>query len=404
MSLSSTSRVQMSYIKETAFGVTPVTGVVKNLRNTGETLNYTVSKTSSAEINSYRATSSMIPTSAEAAGAINIELSFGEYDSLMEAALQGAWEPVGTLGVSAVFSATLTATTITASVSNTEFALLDKGQWFNLGGTGTANDGKLFRVSKTVAPTTTIITLDTSTPATVGGPFAATVLKGARLSNGVVQPSFTIQRAVTDADEFFSFRGMTVGSMSMNIASGSITTGDFNFMGRDSLQNNVTFMPSAPFESQAKQVMSGVSGTTCALWVGGVPLVGTFINSIALSYDNALRQQTALCTLGSVGIGVGTIAPTLDLEVYFASGATFYDELLSNANLEVAFTAFDAEGNGYIYTFPLCNVSSYTVNAGGQDADLLAQISLTPLLDLANATANMRKVMFIDRVGAAMVL
>ena len=401
MALSSTSRVQVSIIKEAAFGETPVSGVVKNLRNTGETLNYTVSKTVSAEINAYRATSSMIPTSAEAAGAINYELSFGEYDELMEAALQGTWEPVGTAGVSDVFSATLTATTITATAAEPDFLLLDRGQWFNISGTNSVNDGKLFRVSKTVAPTNTIITLDAGTPATVGGPFASTVLKAARLSNGVIQPSFTLQRTVDDVGEYFSFRGMTVGSMSLNVASGSITTGDFNFMGRDSLQDSVSLMPSAAIESQGNQVMSGVSGTTCALWVGGAPLVGTFINSIALSYDNALRNQTALCTLGSVGIGVGTIAATLDLEVYFASGATFYDELLSNANIEVAFTAFDAEGNGYIFTFPVCNVSSYTVNAGGQDADLLAQISLTPLLDLANAVPALRKVVFIDRVGEA---
>ena len=381
MALSSTSRVQISIVKEAAFGETPVSGVVKNLRNTGETLNYTVSKTVSAEINAYRATSSMIPTSAEAAGAINYELSFGEYDELIEATLQGTWEPIGTAGVSDSFSATLTADTITASAAEPDFLLLDIGQWFNIVGTGTANDGKLFRVSKTVAPTSTVITLDAGTPATVGGPFAATVLHAARLSNGVIQPSFTLQRTVDDVGEYFSFRGMTVGSMSLNVASGSITTGDFNFMGRDSLQDNVTLMPSVAIESQGNQVMSGVSGTTCALWVGGAPLVGTFINSIAMSYDNALRMQTALCTLGAVGVGVGTIAATLDLEVYFASGATFYEELLSNANIEVAFTTFDAEGNGYIFTFPMCNVSSYTVNAGSQDADLLAQISVTPLLD-----------------------
>ena len=401
MALSSTSRVQISIVKEAAFGETPVSGVVKNLRNTGETLNYTVSKTVSAEINAYRATSSMIPTSAEAAGAINYELSFGEYDELIEATLQGTWEPIGTAGVSDSFSATLTADTITASAAEPDFLLLDIGQWFNIVGTGTANDGKLFRVSKTVAPTSTVITLDAGTPATVGGPFAATVLHAARLSNGVIQPSFTLQRTVDDVGEYFSFRGMTVGSMSLNVASGSITTGDFNFMGRDSLQDNVTLMPSVAIESQGNQVMSGVSGTTCALWVGGAPLVGTFINSIAMSYDNALRMQTALCTLGAVGVGVGTIAATLDLEVYFASGATFYEELLSNANIEVAFTTFDAEGNGYIFTFPMCNVSSYTVNAGSQDADLLAQISVTPLLDLSNPVPALRKVVFIDRVGTA---
>lgn len=397
--LASTSRVAVSIIKELSFGVTPISGTSVSLRNTGETLNYTVSKTSSNEINAYRATTSMIPTSAEAAGAVNFELSFSEYDSLLAATLQGTWTPVTASGVTAVFAATILADSITATAPVTGFTTLKKGQWFTLGGTGTVNDGKLFRVDPLVDPTSTVINLDPSTPATPGGPYAATVLKSSRLSNGVTQPSFTIQREVGDVGEFFSFRGMTVSSMSLKIGTGELTTGDFNFMGRDSLQDSTTLIPGPPAASQPHQIMSSVSGTTCALWVGGVPLTGTFVNSIALSYDNALRAQNAICTLGAVGIGSGSIVATLDLELYFSSGAKFYDELLSNANTEVAFTSFDAEGNGYVFTFPKMNISSYTVNAGGKDADLLAQITLTGLLDVANADVALRKVLLIDRIG-----
>ena len=160
-------------------------------------------------------------------------------------------------------------------------------------------------------------------------------------------------------------------------------------------------MPGTPVASRNYKIMSGVSGQVCALWVGGAPLAGTFINSVALSYDNSLRAQNAICSLGAVGIGSGTINATMDIEVYFSSGATFYSQLLNNSNIEVAFTAIDTDGNGYVFTFPAANVSTYTVNAGGKDADLMAQITLTALLDLGNVTPALRKVAFIDRVGAA---
>ena len=406
MPLASSSLVQVRYIKESVFGTTPVAGNPKNLRITGESLSYSLSKSSSDEINAYRAVTSMVATSAEASGSINAEMQFGEYDDLMAGVLQSTWGAFGTNGIGVAFSATLTSTTITAgapTVGTSLFTLLKAGQWFTLGGTGTANDGKMFRVSKSTPPTSTVITLDTGTPATAGGPYAATVLKVSRLSNGTTQPSYTIERASTDTGEFFAYRGMTPSSLKVSISSGSLSTMEFAFMGRDAVAANTTTLPGTPIVSQAYPIMSGVSGTACALWAKGAPLAGTFVNSISLSYDNTLRAQSAICSLGSIGIGSGTISVTADLEVYFASGRAFYDEFLSNANMEIAFTAFDTQGNGYIFTLPQANISSYSLNAGGKDQDLMASISVTGLLDLGNADAALRKVMFIDRIGAALV-
>lgn len=406
MPLASSSLVQVRYIKESVFGTTPVAGNPKNLRITGESLQYSLGKVSSDEINAYRAVTSMVATSAEASGSINAEMQFGEYDDLMAGVLQSTWGAFGTNGIGVAFSATLTSTTITASAATTGtslFTLLKAGQWFTLGGTGTANDGKMFRVSKVTAPTSTVITLDPGTPATVGGPYAATVLKVSRLSNGTTQPSYTIERASTDTGEFFAYRGMTPSSLKVSISSGSLSTMEFAFMGRDAVAANATTLPGVPVASQAFPIMSGVSGTACALWAKGAPLAGTFVNSISLSYDNTLRAQSAICSLGSIGIGSGTINVTADLEVYFANGRAFYDEFLSNANMEIAFTTFDTQGNGYIFTLPQANISSYSLNAGGKDQDLMASISVTGLLDLGNADAALRKVMFIDRIGAALV-
>ena len=72
--------------------------------------------------------------------------------------------------------------------------------------------------------------------------------------------------------------------------------------------------------------------------------------------------------------------------------------------MEIAFTAFDVDGNGYVFTLPKANISSYSLNAGGKDQDLMASISVTGLLDLGNVDPTLRKVLIIDRVGAALVV
>lgn len=406
MPLASSALVQIRYIKETVFGVVPVAGTPSNLRVTGESLSFALTKESSNELNADRAPTSMITTDAESSGSLNFELLYAEYDPLIAGTLQSTFAAFGTNGVGAAFSATITATTITASAptaGTSLFTLLKAGQWFRLAGTSSANDTKLFRVSKITPPTSTVITLDTGTPGIVGGPYATTTLSAARISNGTAQPSFSIEKAMTDSAEFFVYTGMTPSSMSLDIASGAKTTGEFAFMGKDSTRAATTQLPGVPAASRTYDIMSGVSGTACALWAMGAPLTGTFINSVKLSYDNSLRASKAICSLGAVSIGAGTINATVDLEVYFASGAKFYSEFLSNSNVELAFTAFDMSGNGYVFTLPKANISTYTVNAGDKDSDLMVQIQLTALLDNANADAALRKVMFIDRLGAAVI-
>ena len=360
MALASTSRVALTYAEELVFGETPTTGDHKSLRYTGESLDFSLTKEVSEEINEYRGSSSMIPVSAEASGTVNGEMQYAEYDEFIQAVLQDTWKPYGTNGVGTVFNATITATTITATVAPTgtsEFTNLRKGQWFMLQGT-TLNAGKLFRVSSVTGPTTTVITLDPGTPGVPEVAVATAKVSTSRLSNGVTQRSFSLQKNAADVGEYFLYRGMTASRMNLSLATASRTTVDFDFMGRDSKADSSNMLPGSKLASKGFQIMSGVSGTVCTLWYGGAPLVGTFINTLSLSYDNALRMQNALCSLGAVGIGSGTIAVELTAEVFFASGRVFYDEFLQNQNKEVAFTCFDVDGNGYVFTLPVANVST----------------------------------------------
>ncbi len=409
MALSSTSRIQMRYAKESVFGEIDNTATTHDLRITGESLNFELTKESSNEINANRGATSMVATQAQATGSINGEMQYAEYDEFIAGTLQNAWVPFGMAGVSTPVDLNVTATTITNTASATpgeEFTLLKAGQWFQLVGLPdtSPNKGKLFRVSKTTAPTSTVITLDPGTPGAVETITGGT-LSVSRLVNGVTQPSYTLEREVGDVGEYFAYRGMTPSSMTLAIATASLSTVEFAFMGRDALADDAgSMLPTPSQPSKSFDIMSGVEGVPCALWVGGAPLAGTFVNSINLTYDNTLRMQNAICSLGAVGIGSGTIQVTVDLEVFFAHGRAFYDDFLKNKNTEVAFTAFDVEGNGYVFTLPNANISSYTLNAGGKDQDLMASISLTGLLDIKNPDATQRGiVMIIDRIGAAVV-
>lgn len=403
MALASSSSVQVRYIKEATFGVTPVSGNGVNLRVTGETLDFTVTKETSKEINATRTVSSTIPTTASASGGITAELSYNEYDPLLESVLQSAFVVYGTNGVGSTFTADFTATTITAASAPTganAFTGLQKGQWFRLVAPSHANDGKIVRVSTVTAPTSTVITLDANTPLSTGTGITLCTVGTSRLTHGTTQTSFTIERNNVDIAQFMAYAGMTPSKVAINIASGSLTSLNFTFMGKSASSNTATFLPGTPVASKAYDIHSGVSGATNAVWLDNVPITGTYVKSCAIDFDNTLRSQEAIGTLGSVAIGSGTIKCTAKLEVYFADSALF-TKFKNNTNISLIFSSTDSAGNGYIITLPKAAMSSYKVNAGSKDQDMMLSIDVEILNDNANATAALRQAIFFDRVGAA---
>jgi len=405
MPLASSSAVQIGYIPEATFGVTPVSGNYRYLRVTGESLDFAITKEASKEINSTRTISSMSPTGASASGGTQSEMQYAELDILMAATLQSAYTVYGTNGVGTAFTATFTTTTITASAAPTgssAFTGLQLGQWFSIGGS-VNNTNKVLRVSTTVAPTSTVITLDANTPAVAEVSVAGVAVRTARLTHGTTQTSFSIERQSPDIGQYFRYRGMTPSKMDLSLSSGALTSCNFDFMGKDVVRGSVTGLPGTPVASYTYDVMSGVSNTAnCQVWVGNTPLTGTFAKSISLSFDNALRAQDALCTLGSVGVGSGTINCTVNASIYFNNG-TLFDAFLANTNNQIIFSSVDTAGNGYVFTLPVANISSYKVAAGSKDADLMIDMQLTCLRDNSNATPALQKLVFIDRFGVAVV-
>ena len=409
MPLGNSSLVNVAIIKETTFGVIPVSATpnaAKFLRVTGESLDYTINKEASEEINSNRTVASMIPLSGSASGALESEVSYLEYDQILESTLQSAFAAFGTNGVSTAFTGTFTATTITATVAPTgtsAFTTLKKGQFFRVNGSGTANDGKVLRASLVTAPTTTVITLDASTPAVVASGSATTTISTSRLVNGNTQSSFTIERQSPDVGEYWAYTGMTPSSLDVNISAGARSTLSFNFMGKGlTRKTGSTNMPGTIAASKGYEIHSGVSGPSCLIWVDGAPLVGTYAQSLTFTYDNTLREQTAICNLDAIGMGSGTIAATGTMEIYFNSGA-LYDKFATNTNVAVTFSTLDNDGNGYIVTLPKVNFSKVSTAAGGKDSDMMLSLEFTALDDRGNADATLRNLIQIDRVGVAAV-
>jgi len=403
MTFATTNRAQLRYIKESAFGVTPTTGNPRNLRMTGETLAFAISTDTSKEIRSDRQVTDLIQTSASASGDVNFELSYAEFDPMIEAVLQSSFSVFGVDGVGAPIptSATFAASTLTAGAATTgtsAFTNLVKGQWIKISGSTNPLHNIWAQVSLTVAPTATVLTFQ-------GAPFAGAVgaggsavrVSGSRISNGTTLNSYTFERAMMDANppQFFAYRGMCASKMDLKFATGSIVGGTISFMGKDAVrQDNVTQLPGTPVESQTFDIVNAVAGVG-NVSEGGVEMKDTFIKSMDLSIDNSLRVQEAIGHLGAVGVGVGTLKVSGTIEVYLSDG-TMYDKFLNNTASSLSLRAYDGASNGYVITLPKIKYGDAKVNAGATDQDVMLSMPFTAIMDPES-----RRTIIIDRAGAA---
>lgn len=409
----SSNRVAIRYVLESAFGVTPTTGNPNNLRITGESLAFALQTDSSKEIRSDRQVTDLVAVGASASGGLNIEMSYKEYDTILQAIFMDSWTVYGTNGVSASISFTIdsaagTLTAATAPAGVDAFSGLAVGQFFRLSAGVDAAHGAILRVASRTA---TVITVSAATPVPGTGSRAAVAgtVSSSRLVNGSTKRSFTVEKALLDVAQFFRYRGMNASKLSLAFASGAIVTGSFDFMGKDSLRNlaggaviantgdSRTTLVGLPIASATYDVVNAVTGVG-NLIEAGVLMSGVFIKSLKIDIDNKLRGQDAIGVLGFSGVAPGTLMVTGEMEVYLTDGA-LYDKFVNNTATSVVWTMRDSAGNGYAITLPKIKYSDAKVQAGGLDQDVMLSLPFTALMD-----ATTSKTVIFDRFGDAVTL
>lgn len=399
MALASTSLVQLRYIAETTAGTTPVTGNGVNLRMTGESLDFAVQTETSKEIRSDRQTTDLVQVGASASGGFNFELSFKEYDPFIAATLQGTWADYGTSGKGTAVALTInsTAGTLTAGAAptgNAAFTNLVAGQWIRLKAPSDGADGAFLKILSTTA---TIITVDTATPIPGTGTrsnVAGCVISASRLSNGATQKFFTLEKNFTDVTKFLAYKGMSPNKVSLSFETGAIVNGSFDFIGMSAgTMADLTALPGTATASQTFDVMNAITGVG-QLLEGGAAMADTFIRSLSLEIDNALRGQTAIGTFGYVGVASGTVSISGTATVYLKDG-TMYNKFINNTASSISWSVKDGAGNGYVITLPKIKFSSGKVVAGSMNQDAIVEMPFTALMD-----ATTGRMILVDRLAA----
>lgn len=198
------------------------------------------------------------------------------------------------------------------------------------------------------------------------------------LKNGTVKKSYSIEKAMLDVDEFFTYTGMVVGNLGLTIRTGSIVTGNVSFLGKGCALAQLTGAQSVTAVN-TNAVMNAMTNVG-SIQEGGSALTGVYLQEIGFNINNNLRtiNEIGSATLGAVGGGTSEISGTLT--AYFTS-ARLYDKFLAGTETSLTFTLSDDAGNSYAVLLPRVKFETDDVAHEGINTDLWENISWRALHD-----------------------
>ena len=201
--------------------------------------------------------------------------------------------------------------------------------------------------------------------------WSAPVAGVSNIKNGVDLQSFTFQKHFQDlaVPIFQNFSGCRIGGMSMNFQTGQILTGSFSVMGCKAVSGTsqvagavITSPGDGNSPMNAVNNLTGIEKDDVAM--------AAKIRTLSLELTNNLRGQEAIGTLGYVGIALGRLEITGDIELYFEN-STEYQTFLDNDDFKLEFNLVDEDSNSYLFTLPRARYEEGTILSGGLDQDLM---------------------------------
>ena len=202
---------------------------------------------------------------------------------------------------------------------------------------------------------------------------------GNDLAAAVEKKSMTLEKIFQGtAANYFRYRGCRVGQLDLTFQASEIVTGTINFLGLDEALDTAQIPSSTYDPPNGNPVMAAPDVGT--ITVGGVT-GQMFYTEMSMSLNNNLRAQNALGSIGAVGIGYGRREVTGNITAYFEN-VDLYEEAVNNTISSISLPVSDGT-NTYTFTLPKVKFATRRAVAGGNNQDILAELTYQALVDTA---------------------
>lgn len=195
------------------------------------------------------------------------------------------------------------------------------------------------------------------------------------LEVGSTRNTFTVAKGYKDIGVWATFRGVHVGSMSLEIPEEGKVTGSFTCMALSSEDGTVDPTDGETINPATTTVPMGSATSIGDITIDDQSLAGeACISAMSLSMDNTMQIQRCL---GKAGPGA-LIATRANItgSITVAWSADSYDiwkNTLTRDAIKIVFPLTDAAGNEYVFEIPQAEVDGDLPDAGNEE---LVQIEL----------------------------
>jgi hypothetical protein len=222
--------------------------------------------------------------------------------------------------------------------------------------------------------------------AVMASSFSAPVANASTMKNGTVLKSFTIQKHYQDlaVPVYQNFIGVRAGALNLDFKTGAILTGSLTLMGLSCSVSTTQIVgattPANP--GVAEEIMNAVTDVIEIKENGAATTM--VINSLSVNINNNLRAQDAIGSFGHIGVALGKMDVTGNIEAYFTD-LTAYNRFVNGTAFALSFKVQDATTDSYTFIFPKVKFETATVVSGGLDQDIMMKGTWRALYDTATS-------------------
>ena len=342
---------------------------MQQIRFSADTLAAKNTTVVSDEVRSDRSTADLLLVASDVQGNLNGELSYGSWDTLLQAVLCGTWSSAG----DAVFANGVGNNTTTFVSASASFVSGDVGKTI----IGPTIPNGTYIVSITNG-TTVVLSNVVPTGTSLAFTIKARTGTGNLLVNGITNRSFLIEVGFLDIAQYLQYTGCVPNTLDLTIASRKQIQLVFAFMGANGTRAGTTASGSIiPANSRppitAGPYITGIAANTN--WTGAT------LKQLALKINNNLRIHDQVQSLASDDFGRGVLDITFTASLYFKNG-NLIDQGLANSASAFSFNIADPlTGGAYEITLPKVKLEVPNPTVPGNNQDVMLDISGQALVD-----------------------
>lgn len=381
--MSSSSRVRLTRLRESSYGVLPTPAAMPVVRRTGGSFSAENTANPTAEVRDDLQVTDVAREDRMAKGTIEDEWVYAAHDEELQDNFGSAWS-----SAIALSSLTLTwnnaASTIVRSAGSWISDGIVAGGVYSFAGAGTAANNGRFRV----------VTVDSATSLTVAATLAdevstasCTCDQDGHLREGTTRYSVIFEELFGDigAAEFQQYLGMCNTEWNWSFDHPGKMTTNFSYEGSNGGYTASTAGNGTVTAYATNRVMNSIDHWN-AFKEGGTAAT-IKVKSFSLKHGSPKRRISGAGTLGNDDMGMNTFALGGTIKVYNSTAARAAGVKADNfTTSSLEWETVDAAGNVYHFYIPQVQYTSGSPEAGGKDGDVYRTLNWMAFRDATIAS------------------